>query len=99
MNNRLTRAARAAARRLTGKRDPFLKWQEEFDATPPAPEGVRMRRGGETIPVEVVYSGRRPDGTAVFTVPGARLLPGDQLQVAVLPAMTTIVIDGPGPRK
>lgn len=92
----IQRLIKAIARRVLPPRDTFAELQKQIDSMPPAPEGVVVRRGAERIPVEIVYSGRRPDGTAVFTAPGFRILPGDQMHIAKLPPMTTVLIDGPG---
>lgn len=91
----IKRLYRAIARLLLPTRDPMAEFHKQVDSEPEWPEGVILRRGDMHIPVEVVYSGRRPDGTAVFTATGPRILPGDRMHIAKLPKMTTVLLHGP----
>ncbi|QOH59861.1 hypothetical protein [Rhodococcus rhodochrous] len=62
---------------------------------PEGPTNVRVLRDGRELPVDIVYSGRRGDGTAVFTVVNAAFLPGDRLLFGTLPPMTAVVVASP----
>ncbi len=62
---------------------------------PEGPTNVRILRDGREIPAETVYTGRRPDGIAVFTVVNAAFIPGDQLQMDRMPARTAVVVSSP----